>query len=235
MKTIISKIRSDLQENTELKYKQGAERYFKEPVIYYGVRTATVIKIGKRYWKEIKTWPKEKIFEISEELLKSDYSEEAYIVSQWGRNFNKFTIVDDLKVFEKWIEKYLNNWAKIDSFCTHTMGDFFTKFPTETKVLLKWTKSKNRWVRRASAVSLIVPASKGKFLDLIFDICDILLLDKDDLVQKGYGWLLKVSTNHHQKEVFNYVMMKKDRMPRTALRYAIEKMPQDLKKKAMDK
>lgn len=233
MNHIITNIRSELLENVELKYKQGAERYFKEPVIYYGVRTATVIKIGKKYWKEIRTWPKEKIFEISEKLLKSDYSEEAYIVSEWGRNFNRFTSVDNLKIFEKWIDKYLNSWAKIDSFCNHTMGDFFTKFPTKTSILIKWTKSKNRWVRRASAVSLIVPASKGKFLDLVFNICNILLLDKDDLVQKGYGWLLKVSSQTHQKQVFDYVMKNKKTMPRTALRYAIEKMPQNLRQKAM--
>jgi 3-methyladenine DNA glycosylase AlkD len=62
-----------------------------------------------------------------------------------------------------------------------------------------------------------------------------LLTDKDDLVQKGYGWMLKAASQAHQKEVFEYVVEKKNMMPRTALRYAIEKMPQDLKKTAMEK
>jgi 3-methyladenine DNA glycosylase AlkD len=60
-----------------------------------------------------------------------------------------------------------------------------------------------------------------------------LLLDKEDLVQKGYGWLLKVSSEENEKKVFDYVMKNKGKIPRTALRYAIEKMPKNLKKKAM--
>jgi len=82
---------------------------------------------------------------------------------------------------------------------------------------------------------LIIPARKGLFLEDVFEIADILLLDKDDLVQKGYGWMLKAASEAHQKEVFNYVMANKSVMPRTALRYAIEKMPADLKAEAMKK
>ena len=69
----------------------------------------------------------------------------------------------------------------------------------------------------------------------IFEIADILLLDKDDLVQKGYGWMLKSASESHQQQVFNYVIKNKKNMPRTALRYAIEKMPKTLKKEAMAK
>jgi len=90
-------------------------------------------------------------------------------------------------------------------------------------------------MRRASAVSLIIPARRGKFLNDIFEIADILLQDKDDLVQKGYGWMLKATSQHYQKEVFNYVVKNKSIMPRTALRYAIEKMPTDLRTEAMKK
>jgi 3-methyladenine DNA glycosylase AlkD len=53
------------------------------------------------------------------------------------------------------------------------------------------------------------------------------------MVQKGYGWLLKEASKKHQEEVFDFVMRRKAEMPRTALRYAIEKMPIDLKKRAM--
>ena len=78
-------------------------------------------------------------------------------------------------------------------------------------------------------MTLILPARKGDFLDDVFEISDLLLLDGDDLVQKGYGWLLKEASKSHQQEVFEYVMRKKAVMPRTALRYAIEKMPQNLR------
>ena len=61
------------------------------------------------------------------------------------------------------------------------------------------------------------------------------MMDKEDLVRKGYGWMLKVAADVYQKDVFNYVMKHKKRMPRTSLRYAIEKMPQTMRKKAMAK
>jgi 3-methyladenine DNA glycosylase AlkD len=82
-------------------------------------------------------------------------------------------------------------------------------------------------------VSLIVPAKRGKYLDDVFDIADALLEDPDDMVQKGYGWLLKEASRLHQQEVFDYVVKHKARMPRTALRYAIELMPKELKAEAM--
>lgn len=114
-----------------------------------------------------------------------------------------------------------------------TVGNFLVKYPMFVEKLKEWTQSKNRWMKRAAAVSLIVPAKKGYFLSDVFEICDRLLLDQDDMVQKGYGWLLKVTSQAHQKEVFDYVMKNKENMPRTALRYAIEKMPQSLRQEAM--
>jgi len=90
-------------------------------------------------------------------------------------------------------------------------------------------------MRRAAAVSLIVPARRGKFLTEIFQIADLMLPDNDDMVQKGYGWMLKVASQSHEQEVFEYVISNKRVMPRTALRYAIEKMPPELKTIAMEK
>ena len=108
-------------------------------------------------------------------------------------------------------------------------------YPEFLSRLKKFAKSENRWTKRAAAVSLIIPARRGKFLKEILEIADIILLDKDDMVQKGYGWLLKVASQTYQKEVFDYVMKNKNVMPRTALRYAIEKMPKELKVRAMEK
>ena len=90
-------------------------------------------------------------------------------------------------------------------------------------------------MRRAAAVSLIVPAKRGKFLPEAIEIADLLLTDTDDMVQKGYGWLLKEASRQHQAEVFAYVMRNRIVMPRTALRYAIELMPKESKAEAMKK
>ena len=109
------------------------------------------------------------------------------------------------------------------------------QYPECIPELNQWAQSENRWMRRAAAVSLIVPAKHGKFLTGSIAIASLLLTDTDDVVQKGYGWLLKEASRHHTEEVFTYVMENKRYMPRTALCYAIELMPNDLKAEAMKK
>jgi 3-methyladenine DNA glycosylase AlkD len=90
-------------------------------------------------------------------------------------------------------------------------------------------------MRRASAVTLVMPVRRGFFFDYVFEIADLLLLDDDDLVRKGYGWMLKEASRLHRQEVYEYVIKNKAVMPRIALRYAIELMPQDLRRTAMSK
>ncbi|HZD44151.1 MAG TPA: DNA alkylation repair protein [Methanomicrobiales archaeon] len=178
---------------------------------------------------------KGEIFALCEDLYGSDYTEEAFVVSFWGANFKRFVEPGDLATFERWIDAYINNWAKCDGFCNHAVGDFMVRFPDRIPELKRWARSENRWMRRAAAVTLIVPAKKGLFLADAFEIADILLTDKDDMVQKGYGWLLKEESRTRQQEVFTYVMANKERMPRTALRYAIELMPKEMRAKAMER
>jgi len=233
MNQITQSIRKSLKENIDDKTKKNFQRFFKEEVKCYGVKTLVVRKIANQFWKEIKMSEKQDIFDLCEQLFLSNYSEEASIVTFWLPKITDQFEPDDWIVFKNWIEKYVNNWAKCDGFCNHTMGNFLVKYPVFIEELKEWTRSNNRWVKRAAAVSLIVPAKKGQFLKDVFEISDLLLLDEDDLVQKGYGWLLKVASHLHQKEVFDYVMKNKENMPRTALRYAIEKMPQSLRKEAM--
>ena len=234
-KSLILRIRQELEKNIDDKTQRTGQNFFKEKIKIYGVKTAIVSKIGKEYYKLIKNRKKEEIFNLCEELWQSGFIEESIIACNWSYYLHKDYEPEDFKVFENWVDSYVNNWASCDTLCNHTLGEFLEKFPDYLTELKKWAKSQNRWMRRASAVSLIIPARKGKFLRDIFEISDILLSDKDDLVQKGYGWMLKVASKAHQKEVYEYVIEKKDIMPRTALRYAIEKMPLDLKKKAMTK
>jgi 3-methyladenine DNA glycosylase AlkD len=161
--------------------------------------------------------------------------EESFVACNWSFNVRKYYERADFEVFEKWVSSYVGNWASCDTLCNHTVGTFIEIYPEYLSELKRWASSQNRWVKRASAVSLIVPAKKGKFLNNIFEIAEILLSDKDDMVQKGYGWMLKAASHTHEKEVFNYVISKKAIMPRTSLRYAVEKMPAELKAMAMAK
>jgi len=233
--TIISKIRQTLIENADEKTRQQSEYFFKEQVTVYGVKSATVQKIAKEIFAEIKDLPKAEIFALCEKLWQSGYMEESFVACVWSERLSKKFEPADFEIFERWIKTYVSNWASCDTFCNHTIGDFVTMYPGFLTKLKEFALSDNHWVKRAAAVSLIVPARKGLFLNDIIEIADILLMDDDDLVQKGYGWMLKAASQAHQQAVFEFVMSKKAVMPRTALRYAIEKMPDDLKKQAMQK
>jgi 3-methyladenine DNA glycosylase AlkD len=199
------------------------------------VRSGIVAKIAKEHFAAIKNEGKKKIFGLCEELFRSGISEESWIAANWAYWIRKQFTPDDFKIFERWVNEYVHNWAACDTLCNHAVGSLVEMYPQNINGLKKWAKSKKRWFKRAAAVTLIIPAKQGKFLQDIFEIVDILLLDPDDMVQKGYGWMLKEAGRTHQKEVFGYVMKNKAVMPRTALRYAIEKMPQDLRKQAMAK
>ena len=232
---IVTEIRNDLMRNIDEKTKSTAQNYFREPIKAYGVKTSIVTKIAKESFKEIAGLKKNEVYSLCEELLESGYIEESFIVFKWADYMSSDFVRNDFKVLERWLNKYVTNWASCDTLCNHAVGNFIEMYPEYVENLIEWTKSKNRWVRRGAAVSLILPARKGLFLDEVFEISSMLIEDKDDLVQKGYGWLLKESSKKHQEEVFNYVMVNKNIMPRTALRYAIEKMPDELRKEAMKK
>ncbi len=235
MDLVIARLRKELQDNKDPVTQKTATRFFKEEIRCYGIKTATVVAIAKKYWKEVQSRDKTEIFSLCEELYQSGMMEEAFVVSAWAHLLSDRFDREDLAVFRRWIDTYITNWAECDGFCNHAMGDFFDKYPELIAELKRWTESRNRWMRRAAAVSLIVPAKHGKFLDDAIAIADLLLVDSDDMVQKGYGWLLKEASRKHTDEVFSYVMKNKKRMPRTALRYAIELMPKELKAEAMKK
>lgn len=235
MDTTLTSIRRELMHNIDIHTKNTAQRFFKEKVKIYGIKSAIVSNIAKKYFKEIKTLAKDEIFTLCERLFSSGLMEESFIACNWSYGVRKLFEEKDIQIFEKWLERYVNNWATCDTLCNHTVGAFLEQYPQQIGKMKEWTKSDNRWLRRASAVSLIIPAKKGKFLKQAFEISDSLMGDSDDLVQKGYGWLLKEESKVNQKEVFNYILKNKKIMPRTALRYAIEKMPPELRARAMEK
>lgn len=231
--TILKNINDELNNNIDQKYKEGAIRYFKEKIKVVGVRSKIVNKIAQKYWPEIKMQSKLEIFALCEELLKTGYSEKISIALDWTYRLKKDYQKSDFNIFLSWLSKFISNWASDDDFCCHPFGYIIFIFPEFLPKLQKLAKSKNRWEKRASAIALIYSVSHKKHLPAIFKTAEILLQDQDDLVQKGYGWLLKVASENYPKEVLNFVNQNKSKMPRTALRYAIEKYPQKIRKQIL--
>ena len=233
MDQVIDGIRKKLSELADEEVRKKGEHFFKENVKLYGIRNAEVHKLSKELFRELDDKSKKRVYGYCEELWKSGYIEESFIACNWSLAVRKESEDSDIVIFEKWINSYVNNWASCDTLCNHTVGELIEKYPELINNLKKWAHSGNRWMRRAAAVSLIVPARKGKFLDDIFAIANILLEDEDDMVRKGYGWMLKAASEASQEEVYDFVVKHHGKMPRTAFRYAIEKLPAGMRARAM--
>src|SRR5665811_152138 len=75
------------------------------------MKTATVTAMAKKYWKEVKNRPKPEIFALCEELYRSGYLEESFIVSEWAHALSGRYEREDFAVFQRWIDTYITNWA----------------------------------------------------------------------------------------------------------------------------
>jgi len=231
--SILEQVRLELKNSVDEKTLDTAQHFFKEQITAYGVKVPVVNKISSALLFEIRSKSKQEVFDLCEELWRSGMLEESFIACSWSYAICKKFEPSDFEVFERWVQNYVDNWASCDTLCNHTVGEFIEMYPQFLSKLKEWATSENRWMRRAAAVTLIIPARKGLFLNDIFEIAELLLADKDDLVQKGYGWMLKAASQAYQTEVLDFVIKYKTTMPRTALRYAIEKMPQEMKAQAM--
>ncbi len=233
MHPTLQRIKNRLQELSDETTRQSFQRFFKGGLTCYGVKAAVVRKLAKEGFREVQSLPKKELLTLCEQLYQSGMSEEAMIAATWTDWMGAAFVRDDMALLERWIDSYVDDWAKCDTFCNHTVGSLIMRYPECISSLVAWTAAPNPFVRRAAAVSLIIPARRGMFLNETFKIASILLIDQHDLVQKGYGWMLKEASRTHQEEVLSFVLENKEHMPRTALRYAIEKMPEPLRKKAM--
>ena len=132
-------------------------------------------------------------------------------------------------IFEKWINNYVTNWASCDTFCNHTVGTLVEMYPENINILKNGQNPETLDEKGFSSFTDCSCKERALSERYISKLPTYLLTDSDDMVQKGYGWMLKAASQAQQKEVFDYVMRNKAMMPRTSLRYAIEKMPDDLK------
>ncbi len=235
---IIAKLREEMSRQSSEENIQTTLRFFKkhEDLKVCGLKSAQVKKISKQFTLKISEYTKDEIFANAEILLSSGVMEESFVACNWLYGIKKHFVKEDFKIFKDWVDMYVSNWATCDTFCSRVTGEFIIQYPEFGEELKEWAQSDNMWVKRAAAVSLVVSLRKNEEQHSVaYEIANLLLLDTEDLVQKGYGWMLKVASKYQEKKVFEYVMKNKQIMPRTSLRYAIEKMPANLRAEAMKK
>lgn len=183
MFTILNDIRESLKNNADPQILASSARYHKEgeaPKVY-GVGMANVGKIAKEAFKQIKHLPKQEIFELCEGLWQTGYLEESVVACVWAESLHKQYEPADFKIFEHWVHDCVTNWADCDTLCNHTVGSFVTMYPEYVVELKKWAKSTRRFVKRAGAVTLIIPARKGLFLEDVFESPTLLFFSQQDL------------------------------------------------------
>jgi len=232
---IFKEIQSDLQKLASPARQYSMQQFFKHEIQCYGISNPQCQEIGKRYIHLLKNTPHSQILELSDLLFQTHIHEACLVACQLVYATKKQFTIDHFPIFESWINNHVSNWAVCDTFCNKVMGEMIFKFPQLIPQIKEWAISDNLWMRRASAVSFIYPAKKKFAIADQFDIALVLLEDREDMVQKGYGWMLKVISQSFPEDVFQFVQTYKSRMPRTALRYAIEKLDDSMRIVAMQK
>ncbi|HEX6047522.1 MAG TPA: DNA alkylation repair protein [Pyrinomonadaceae bacterium] len=115
----------------------------------------------------------------------------------------------------------INNWDLVDVCAIYVIGGYLSDKPR--KILYKLARSKNMWERRTSIVSTAY-FIRQRDLDDTFKIAEILLGDKEDLIHKATGWMLRFAGDKDRARLLSFLDAHGATMPRTALRYAIEKL-----------
>lgn len=128
--------------------------------------------------------------------------------------------------------KGVNNWDLVDSSAYKIVGAYLSNKPKD--LLYTFAQSSNLWERRIAIISTLYFIRNKQFEDTI-KISELLLNDKEDLMHKAVGWMLREMGKQDQATLLQFLDLHYKKMPRTALRYAIERLSKDQKEKYMSK
>ena len=138
--------------------------------------------------------------------------------------------VEKRRIFEFYLDnrKRINNWDLVDLSAPTILGDFLEK--EETGILAQLALSENVWERRIAIVSTYTFIRKRRFGETL-KIAEMLLNDKHDLIHKAVGWMLREIGKRNKNVLEIFLSTRYKQMPRTMLRYAIERFPEEEKRK----
>lgn len=163
-----------------------------------------------------------------EKLLTSSFHEERLVALLiLILQFKKADEVRRKEIFDFYLAhtKYVNNWDLVDLSAGYIVGGYLSK--RDRKVLFKLAESESLWERRIAMISTFAFIKNGESKDTI-EIAKILLSDKHDLIHKAVGWMLReMGKNCGEKILESFLDANAKKMPRTMLRYAIEKLPEN--------
>jgi 3-methyladenine DNA glycosylase AlkD len=208
----------------------GQRTYFKkwEKVLFHGIMTPGLRTIERGLYQLVrKGWSYADAVEFCELLIRDRYMESKSLgltlLARYRRRFEE----DLLRRAQRWLERDLcDNWAVTDQLSTQIVGSLIEKFPPLATAVESWNRSPNLWVRRASAVSFVKLAGKGRHLDRVYRIVTAMRPDTHDLIHKATGWLLREAGKADAGRLERYLLRYGAAIPRTTIRYAIERFPE---------
>lgn len=231
MAEILAAFRKDLRQTAKKSDALFLQRFFKtgpgeygQGDTFIGVRVPQTRQTVKRYWQSLSLTDTLK-------LLKSKVHEErlaaAFVLV---KKFQKASEVEQKKLYQAYLKhaRWVNNWDIVDSSAEHIVGAYL--MDRDQSILKKLVRSKNIWERRIAIMSTFHFIRNHQFKKTL-ELSKILLKDPHDLIHKAVGWMLREIGNRHKKTEVEFLKKHYRLMPRTMLRYAIEKFPQIERKK----
>jgi len=215
-------VKKELLKNRDREQAKNLSRFFKtgkgqygEGDIFLGVKVPAQREIVKKF-KDVDLKEIQEL--LNDEIHECRLTGLLILVNKYKKADNKKEIFD----FYLKNTKRINNWDLVDLTAPNIVGDFLLDKKKEREILYSLVKSKNLWERRIAILSTFTFLRNEDFKDVL-KISEILLNDKEDLIHKAVGWMLR-ETGKRDKEVEVAFLNKYYRnMPRTMLRYSIEK------------
>jgi 3-methyladenine DNA glycosylase AlkD len=224
------KIKNELKKYANKKDAEHHQRFFKtkpgeygEGDIFIGVRVPKIRLVAKQY--------KKLDLDSVESLLRSEIHEYrmiALIIMVNRFNLKNIGIKNQEDIFNLYVKNKdrINNWDLVGISAPHIIGGFL--FDRDRNILYNFSKSTILWDRRIAILSTFYFIRKNDFNDCL-KISKILLHDKEDLIHKAVGWMLREIGKRDIQVEEEFLKKEFKKMPRTMLRYAIEKFPEDLR------
>jgi 3-methyladenine DNA glycosylase AlkD len=212
--------------------------YFKadEEVWFFGVDTPTQRRIASGLFQRVRGgWEIAEAIAFCDLLIKRREMElkntGIFLLARYQKSFGQSL----LRNVESWLaDDRCANWALTDALCGEVLGPLIRQFPALTAKLKTWTGRRNLWLRRAAAVGMIHSARRGEQLDDAYAIAESLFKYPEDLIHKATGWMLREAGKPDPARLESFLLEHGPRIPRTTLRYAIERFPPEKRKRLLE-
>jgi 3-methyladenine DNA glycosylase AlkD len=226
-------MRRVLKDGGSAPHAEEVQWFFKEEVKSRGWRTAEMRKVALRFRRTIlKEAGLPFLVQVADKLFRGRVLEEKVFAVLLLEKLADGLSDKEFKLLEAWLPR-ITSWADHDGLVHYLIAPMIVAKPARAARVFRWARSSNRWHRRAACVALIQGTRRKMFFPEIVALSNTLLNDKDDMVQKGLGWLLRETAKADPKRTVPYLMKVRQRARRLVLRTACETLPLASRKKVL--